>query len=101
MDDFVHLFFLYTHRGKSVLVKEILEESGQFRTNLKESIGLFLTKTSVMRVECVCRDSEVDSRYGYQRYSPWITLLLPIHHKKPWTNRLKITKNPDVSSKKK
>ena len=89
-------------KDRFVLVREIPEESDQFRflrgdylTNLKGSIGLILTKTSVMRVDIklqlstrtfipqridttttwegdtwrptyVCRGSDTDSRYGYQ-----------------------------------
>ncbi len=54
-DDFV--CFLYSHRETRVLLGELTEESDQFRfleaaswANLKDSLGLMLTKTSVMRV---------------------------------------------------
>ncbi len=56
-DDFVRLFFWHVHREASILVGELTEESEQFRflwpehlTNLKGSVGLILTKTSVMRI---------------------------------------------------
>ena len=56
-EEFLHLLFLYVHRDSSDLTGELSEESAQFRfirasclTNLKGSIGLMLTKGSVMRV---------------------------------------------------
>ena len=60
-DDFVSLFFLHVHREVSILSGELpgirSEESDQFRflrvatlSNLKDSVGLILTKTSTMRV---------------------------------------------------
>jgi hypothetical protein len=56
-EDFTRLFFLHAHREPSTLVGELPEESEQFRflrasrlTNLKGSVGLILTKASVMRV---------------------------------------------------
>jgi hypothetical protein len=49
--------FLYTHRHTFALVRELPEESDQFRflhsvclTHLKGSVGLILPRTSVMRV---------------------------------------------------
>ena len=54
-DDFIRLFFLYSHREVSVLTNELPEESDQFRfvrtsyfVNLKCTVGLIMTKTSVM-----------------------------------------------------
>jgi hypothetical protein len=56
-NDFNRLLFLQTHREVSALVDEFPEESDQFRFlhatclgNLKESVGLILVKTSVMRI---------------------------------------------------
>ena len=56
-EDFFHLLFLNDHRDPSPLSGEFPEESDQFRfirppclTNLKDSIGLMLVETSVMRV---------------------------------------------------
>ena len=56
-DDFFRLFFLHAHREASALVNEVSEESDQFRflhpvclDDLKCSVGLILTKTSVMRI---------------------------------------------------
>ena len=56
-DDFVRLFFLDTDREAGGLAGEIPEESDQFRfqraahlANLKGSVGLISTKTSVVRV---------------------------------------------------
>ncbi len=56
-DDFSRLLFRHAHRETSVLTNEIPEESGQFRflrvvsyTNIKGSVGLILSKTSVMRI---------------------------------------------------
>jgi hypothetical protein len=53
-DDFIRLS-LHTHRETSALINELPEESDQFRflhsaclTNLKGSVGLILTKFSVM-----------------------------------------------------
>ena len=57
-DDFVRLFFLYTHREASILVGELPEESDQFRflraarlANLKGSLGLILAKLCGLRNE--------------------------------------------------
>ena len=54
-DDFIRLLFLYDHREVSSLTNELPEESDQFRflravcfTNLKGSVGLIMTKASVM-----------------------------------------------------
>jgi len=56
-DDFTRLLFLDAHREASVLAGELPEESEQFRflrevrlANLKDTVGLLLAKTSVMRV---------------------------------------------------
>jgi hypothetical protein len=58
-DDFIGLLFLHAHREASALVNERqkAEESDQFRflraaclVNLKGSVGLTLTKSSVMRI---------------------------------------------------
>ena len=56
-DDFSRLFFSFTHRESSTLSNELPEESDQFRflradslPNLKWSLGLILSKTSVMRI---------------------------------------------------
>ena len=56
-DDFVRLIFLYVYRESSELTGELPEESDQFRfllttclTNLKESVGLILAKTTSSRV---------------------------------------------------
>jgi hypothetical protein len=56
-DDFSRLLFLHTHCEVSTLVNEIPEESGQFRflrptryANIKGSVGLILTKESVIRI---------------------------------------------------
>ena len=56
-DDFLRLFFLHAHREASVLANDIPEESGHFRflraaclANIKGSVGLILSKTSVMRI---------------------------------------------------
>jgi hypothetical protein len=56
-EDFSRLLFLYAHREVSVLVNEIPEESEQFRflraacfANIKGSVGLILTKASVIRI---------------------------------------------------
>jgi hypothetical protein len=60
-DDFLRFLFLHPHRETSILDRELIEESDQFRflraacltvilTNLKVSVGLILTKVSVMRV---------------------------------------------------
>jgi hypothetical protein len=61
-DDFSRLLFLHAHREESLLANEIPEESGQFRflladclSNLKGSVGLTLTKDSVMRI-CISLD---------------------------------------------
>jgi hypothetical protein len=54
---FSRLLFLQANREASALANEIPEESGQFRflratslSNIKGSVGLILTKTSVMRI---------------------------------------------------
>ena len=54
-DDFVRLFFLYSHREGSVLANELPEESDQFRflrascfANLKGAVDLIMTKASAM-----------------------------------------------------
>ena len=56
-DDFLRLIFLHTHLEASSLDNDIPEESGHFRflhtaclDNIKGSVGLILTKTSVMRI---------------------------------------------------
>jgi hypothetical protein len=56
-EDFARLLFLHAHREASFLAGELPEESEQFRflrasrlSNLKDSVGLILTKTSAMRV---------------------------------------------------
>ncbi len=56
-DDFNRLLFLYVHLEASALTNELPEESDQIRflhdtclVNLKGSVGLILTKTSVMRI---------------------------------------------------
>jgi hypothetical protein len=56
-DDFSRLLFLHAHREASALANELQEESEQFRflraasyANIKGSVGLILTKTSVMRI---------------------------------------------------
>ena len=56
-DDFLRLLFLHAHREASDLVNDIPEESGHFRflraaclANIKGSVGLILTKASVMRI---------------------------------------------------
>ncbi len=54
-DDFSRLLFLHAHREASALSNEIPEESEKFRflradchANIKGSVGLILTTTSVM-----------------------------------------------------
>ena len=56
-EDFILLFFLHDHRETSSLDNVLLEESDQFRflhttclDNLKGSVGLIMTKESVMRI---------------------------------------------------
>jgi hypothetical protein len=58
-DDFspLYILFRYAHREVSALPNEIPEESDQFRfrrvssySNIKGSVGLILTKASVMRI---------------------------------------------------
>ena len=56
-DGFLRLLFLHAHREASALANDIPEESGHFRflraaclANIKGSVGLILTKTSVMRI---------------------------------------------------
>ncbi len=55
-EDFARLFFLHTHLEASILVRELPEESEQFRflrasplANLNDSVGLILAKASAMR----------------------------------------------------
>jgi hypothetical protein len=54
---FTRLFFLHAHREASILAGELPQESEQFRflrssrlANLKDSVGLILSKTSAMRL---------------------------------------------------
>jgi hypothetical protein len=54
---FTRLFFLHAHREASILAGELPQESEQFRflrssrlANLKDSVGLILSKASAMRV---------------------------------------------------
>ena len=54
-DDFIRLLYLHDHREESTLTNELPEESDQVRflrvvcfANLKGSVGLIMTKTSVM-----------------------------------------------------
>jgi hypothetical protein len=56
-DDFLRLLFLHSHREVSALPDEIPEVTGQFRFlraaclgNIKGSVGLILTETSVVRI---------------------------------------------------
>jgi hypothetical protein len=56
-DDFNSLLFLHDHREESALINELPEESDQFRflhntclTNLKGSVWLILSKTSIMKI---------------------------------------------------
>ena len=56
-DDFSRLLFLHAHREASALSNELPEESDQFRFlhtaclgNIKGSVGLILSKASVMRI---------------------------------------------------
>jgi hypothetical protein len=56
-DDFLRLLFLHAHREASGLANDIPEESGHFRflraaclANIKGSVGLILTKVSVMSI---------------------------------------------------
>jgi hypothetical protein len=56
-DDFSRLLFLHSPRESSTLANDIPEESGQFRfllvaclSNIKGSVRLILTKTSIMRI---------------------------------------------------
>ncbi len=56
-DDFSRLLFLYGHREASALSNELPEESDQFRflhtsclSNIKGSVGLILSKSSVIRI---------------------------------------------------
>jgi hypothetical protein len=56
-EDFPRLLFLHEYRESSIFAGELPEESEQFRffrvsrlTNLKDSVGLILAKTSAMRV---------------------------------------------------
>ncbi len=54
-DEFIRLLFLHSHREASVLDDELPEESDKFRflhvscfANLKGTVGLITTKTSVV-----------------------------------------------------
>ncbi len=54
-DEFIRMLFLHAHNESSVLANELPEESDQFRflhascfTNLKDAVGLIMTKASVM-----------------------------------------------------
>ncbi len=54
-EDFARLLFLHARREASILAGELPEESEQFRflrasrlSNLKDSVGLILTKASAM-----------------------------------------------------
>ena len=54
-DEFIRLLFLHAHRETSVLANEFPEDSDQFRflrascfSNLKGTVGLIMTKESVM-----------------------------------------------------
>jgi hypothetical protein len=56
-EDFARLLFLHAHRETSILAGELPEESEQFRflrasrlSNLKDSVGLILAKSSAMWV---------------------------------------------------
>jgi hypothetical protein len=56
-EEFLRLMFLHVHRDTSALAGELPEESAQFRfnraaclVNVKDSIGLMLSKVSTMRV---------------------------------------------------
>ena len=56
-DDFLRLLFLHVHREVSALPNDIPEESSHFRflraaclTKIEGSVGLILTKTSIMRI---------------------------------------------------
>ena len=56
-DDFIRLLFLHAHREASVLANELPEESDQFHflrvvcfANLKETVGLIMTKSWVMQI---------------------------------------------------
>ena len=56
-DEFIRLLFLHAHREASALANELPEESDQFRflrascfANLKGTVGLIMSKASVMRI---------------------------------------------------
>ena len=56
-DEFIRLLFLHVHREPSDLTNELPEESDQFRflrsscfVNLKGTVGLIMTKASVMQI---------------------------------------------------
>ena len=56
-DEFIRLLFFHAHRETSALVNELTEESDQFRflrtscfANLKDAVGLIMTKVSAMRI---------------------------------------------------
>jgi hypothetical protein len=56
-EDFTRLLFIHAHPEVSILAGELPEESEQFRflrashlTNLKDSVGLILSKASAIRV---------------------------------------------------
>ena len=81
-DDFNRLLFLYVHLEASSLTNELPEESDQIRflhdtcfVNLKGSVGLILTKTSVMRISIPL---DLSSR-------SFIPLLCFIHSRRPIT----------------
>ena len=81
-DDFLRLLFRQAHREASVLANEIPEETGQFRflrvtclDNIKGSVGLILSKASVMRISIPLDLSS----------SPFITLPCLIHSRRPTT----------------
>ena len=81
-DDFSRLLFLHAHREASALSHELPEESDQFRflraacfANIKGSVGLILTKASVMRIS-IPLDLSSRSLYHY-RVS---FVLVVLHH---------------------
>ncbi len=81
-DDFLRLLFLHAHREGSDLANDIPEESGHFcflraacLANIKGSVGLILTKASVMRISIPLDLSS----------SPFIPLPRFIRSKRPTT----------------
>ena len=81
-DDFLRLLFLHAHCEASALANDIPEESGHFRflraaclPNIKGSVPLILSKTSVMRISIPL---DLSSR-------PFIPLPCFIHLKRPTT----------------